>query len=572
MDDPGWSSHFLSSLASAAHPFTGSDWLLLIALLIALFFAGFSAAAETALTSVNRLRIRNDAEEGDSAAARILRLIEKPERFLSAILVTSNVAVITASTVATILAINLFGDTGGFVSTIVLSLIVLIFCEITPKTWAVQAPERRARIFIGPVEILSRVLGPLVRVLMFLTNGLVRLLGGETVKRGPFVTEDELRLLVEVGEQEGVLEEEEREMIHNVFELADTAVREVMVPRPDMITVEADATLDDAMKIIVEGGQSRIPVYSDSIDDIIGVLYAKDLLRVLTLHERPPSVRSLVRQAYFVPESKRLDDLLREMQQQRVHMAIVVDEYGSVAGLVTIEDLVEQIIGDIQDEYDREEQLFERISDNEFIVDAKISLDELDELLDAKLASEDYETLGGLIYAKLDKIPSAGDTVSQGDLTFTVLGTKGRRVTKVRVVRVTPGAPTDAGDAAATDEDHLPHAPNDTPPSHDAETHNDDHADGSGTRALLAAHDERERAARPEYLGFTSPPHFELTAEPLSPALDAPLDMSSDTPPDVPPDVSPAAPAAREETLSRPARPRASAHHAQGRAGAPRRR
>ena len=278
---------------------------------------------------------------------------------------------------------------------------------------------------------------------MFLTNGLVRLFGGAPVKRGPFVTEDELRLLVEVGEQEGVLEEEEREMIHNVFELADTTVREVMVPRPDMITVEADATLDDAMKIIVEGGQSRIPVYADSIDDIIGVLYAKDLLRVLTLNERPPSVRSLVRQAYFVPESKRLDDLLREMQQQRVHMAIVVDEYGSVAGLVTIEDLVEQIIGDIQDEYDREEQLFERISDNEFIVDAKISLDELDELLDAELASEDYDTLGGLIYAKLDKIPSAGDTVTQGDLTFTVLGTKGRRVTKVRVVRAAPGDRTD---------------------------------------------------------------------------------------------------------------------------------
>ena len=176
--------------------------------------------------------------------------------------------------------------------------------------------------------MLSRVLGPLVRVLMFLTNALVRMFGGAPVKRGPFVTEDELRLLVEVGEQEGVLEEEEREMIHNVFELADTTVHEVMVPRPDMITVEADATLDDAMKIIVEGGQSRIPVYADSIDDIIGVLYAKDLLRVLTLNERPPSVRSLVRQAYFVPESKRLDDLLREMQQQRVHMAIVVDEYG----------------------------------------------------------------------------------------------------------------------------------------------------------------------------------------------------------------------------------------------------
>ena len=558
MDDPGWSHRLILGLA--AEPFSGNDWLLLIVLLVALFAAGFSAAAETALTSVNRLRIRNDAEEGDEPAKKILRLIERPERFLSAILVTSNVAVITASTVATILAINLFGDTGGVLSTVVLSLIVLIFCEITPKTWAVQAPERRARLFIGPVEALSRVLGPLVRVLMFLTNGIVHMFGGAPVKRGPFVTEDELRLLVEVGEQEGVLEEDEREMIHNVFELADTTVHEVMVPRPDMITVEADATLDDAMKIIVEGGQSRIPVYADSIDDIIGVLYAKDLLRVLTLNERPPSVRSLVRQAYFVPESKRLDDLLREMQQQRVHMAIVVDEYGSVAGLVTIEDLVEQIIGDIQDEYDREEQLFERISDNEFIVDAKISLDELDELLDAELASEEYDTLGGLIYAKLDKIPSAGDTVRQGDLTFTVLGTKGRRVTKVRVVRAAPGDRTDPG-VGPTPDDGLALPPHGDLGG-DAGELATDHPAGiiAPTPPVAEKEDEPGRSGsstRATHAGFTSPPRFEP-----SPALPvAPVELPTEEL------------LSREEAVSRPVRSRTSPYHrGQGRAGAPRRR
>jgi putative hemolysin len=558
MDDPGWLHHIVLGLV--AEPFNGTDWALLIVLLVALLLAGFSAAAETALTSVNRLRIRNDAEEGDASASRILRLIEKPERFLSAILVTSNVAVITASTVATILAINLFGDTGGVISTVVLSLIVLIFCEITPKTWAVQAPERRARIFIGPVEMLSRVLGPLVRVLMFLTNGIVRMFGGAPVKRGPFVTEDELRLLVEVGEQEGVLEEEEREMIHNVFELADTTVREVMVPRPDIITVEADATLDDAMKIIVEGGQSRIPVYADSIDDIIGVLYAKDLLRVLTFSERPPSVRSLVRQAYFVPESKRLDDLLREMQAQRVHMAIVVDEYGSVAGLATIEDLVEQIIGDIQDEYDREEQLVERIGDNEFIVDAKISLDELNELLDVELASEEYDTLGGLIYAKLDKIPSAGDTVMQGNLTFTVLGTKGRRVTKVRVVRATPGAPAERG-AEPSPDDGLAR-PSNGAIGGDAGELATDHPGAIITPAPSVAEQEDEPGRsgpsnRASYAGYTSPPHFAP-----SPALPAELD-----------DFPAEAPSGRQEAVSRPVRPRPTPYHrGQGRAGTPRRR
>lgn len=421
-------------LALGSITLTGGDWLLIAALVAALLLAALSAAAETAFTSVSRIRIRNQAEEGDAKAQRILRLLEKPESFLSAILITSNVAVIVASSVGTLLALRLFGTVGEIVETIALSILVLIFCEITPKTAAVQAPERGARFLLAPVEAMRWVLRPLIVALTFVTNGIVRLFTGGPVRRGPFVTEEELRMLVEVGEQEGVLEEEEREMIHNVFELADTTVREIMVPRIDMVTIEADASVDDAIRMIVEGGQSRIPVYAGEIDDIIGVLYAKDLLRVLALRQRPPSIRSLVRKAYFVPESKRLDDLLREMQRQRVHIAIVVDEYGSVAGLVTIEDVVEEIIGDIQDEYDKEEQLIQPVGDGEYIVDAKISLDELNEELDTQLTSEDYETLGGFVFAQLDKIPSPGDVVRYDGWTMTVLGTKGRRITKVRLV------------------------------------------------------------------------------------------------------------------------------------------
>jgi putative hemolysin len=552
MDDPGWSRSLALGSVSAAPNFTNGDTLLLIVLLVALVLAGLSAAAETAMTSVNRIRIRNQAEEGDPRARRILRLLDKPERFLSAILVTSNVAVITASTVATILAIDLFGPgTGGLISTVVVSLIVLIFCEITPKTAAVQNPERAARLFIAPVELVSRLLGPLVKVLMFITHGIVRLFGGGTVKRGPFVTEDELRLLVEVGEQEGVLEEEEREMIHNVFELADTTVREVMVPRIDMITVEADATVDDAMQIIVEGGLSRIPVFEGTIDDIIGVLYAKDLLRVLARNLRTPSVRSLVRQAYFVPESKRLDDLLREMQQQRVHMAIVVDEYGAVSGLVTIEDLVEEIIGDIQDEYDREERLFEQVGEREYIVDAKISLDELNELLGTDLTSEDYETLGGLIYARLDKIPTTGDVVQYGDLTFTVLGTKGRRVTKVRVVREAPHTPdqgTSAGSAASEPQTRPGGAAAD-----------EDAARGGSDRAFLVA--SRDTGAdRGQRGGFTTPPT--LVPEYLEAAFEEPQALE-DTASEIPP--------VRQQAVSRPLRVRgAPPHRTHGRGVPPR--
>lgn len=437
-------------MATRGNNFSGYDWALLIGLFVALLVAAASAAAETALTSISHIRMRNLAEEGDVKAQRIRRILEHPDTFLSTILVVSNISVITASTLATIIAVSVDFSFAEVISTVLLSIIVLIFCEITPKTAAVQNPERVARFLLRPLEFVSAILKYVVIALTGITNGLLRLFGVNAHHRGPFMTEDELRLMVEVGKEEGVLEEDEREMIHNVFDLGDTAAREVMVPRIDMVTVEADDALDDATQIIMQGGFSRIPVYDDSINDIIGVLYAKDLLRVLAGGQAPQKIRQLpLRSAYFVPESKRLDDLLHEMQRQRVHMAVVVDEYGAVVGLVTIEDVVEEIIGDIKDEYDKEEQIFEQVSDTEFLVDAKISVDDLNERIDADLPAQDYDTLGGFVYTQLDKIPAVGDVVTYKDLTITVLGTKGRRVTKVKIVRES------GPDASGSRSDHL---------------------------------------------------------------------------------------------------------------------
>jgi putative hemolysin len=458
MDSDPWPG-IVGAATLGLRPWTSGDWTLLFILVLALIVAAMAAAAETALTSVNRIRLRNLQEEGDKKAKRILRLIDQPQIFLSTILAASNLAIIVASSVATLLAINLFSSAGEVIETIVLAIFVLIFVEITPKTAAVQAPERWARVLVRPVEAVGFVLRPLITALTFITNGIVRLFGGQVSHRGPFLTEEELRLLVDVGQEEVKLEEEKRDMIHNVFELGDTMVREVMVPRIDMVTVEADAPVDEALKLIIQGGQSRIPIYDTTIDNIVGLLYAKDLLRVVATHEQLPDVSSLARPAYFVPETKRLDDLLRELQNQRVHMAIVVDEYGSVAGLVTIEDLVEEIIGDIKDEYDTEEQLFERVGENEYLVDAKVSLDDLNDLLDSKLESEDYDTLGGFVYANLDKIPTIGDTITEDGFRFTVMGTKGRRVTKVRVVRHASG-----GDEEDKDQRTPPEVPPPQPP------------------------------------------------------------------------------------------------------------
>src|SRR2546425_5354499 len=323
--------------------FTPEQWLQVAILVISLFLCAMASAAETALTSISRIKLKNLVESGDEQAIEIDRLLTNPNKLLSTILVVNSVAVIVASSMATVLALSFSPTYGELLSSIIISLVVLIFCEITPKTAAVQNPVRWARIFIRPVRAAAWVLTPIVWSLSAITNFLVRLVGGEMKHRGPFVTEEELRLLVSVGEKEGVLEEEETEMIHSIFEFADTTVREVMIPRIDMVTLESDATVDEAVDLALQGGFSRIPVYEESIDNITGVLYIKDMLKQLREGHNDHPIRDLVRPAYFVPETKKLDDLLREIQQKHVHLVIIVDEYGSVAGAVTIVELVEEI-------------------------------------------------------------------------------------------------------------------------------------------------------------------------------------------------------------------------------------
>jgi putative hemolysin len=435
MDGAGIAAAFTVALSGNNPQFDGTAWLQLTILIVALILCAIASAAETALTSVSRIQLKNLVEKDDKRAIKIDNLLAQPNTFLSTILVVNSVAVIVASSMATVLALRFSETYGELISTVLISLVVLIFCEITPKTAAIQNPLRFARILVSPVRGTAWLLRPIVWSLSAITNALVQLFGGQMKRHGPFVTEEELRLLVTVGEEEGVLEEAETEMIHSIFEFADTTVREVMIPRIDMVTLESDATVDQAIDVALQGGFSRIPVYEDNIDNILGILYTKDMLKQLREGHNTLPIHDLVRPAYFVPETKKLDDLLREIRQRRIHMVLVVDEYSSVAGLVTIEDLVEEIVGDIKDEYDREESLFEQVNEYEYIVDAKISIDEFNELMDTDLESEDYETLGGFLYAQLDKIPNVGDTTTFKNLTFTVLTTRGRRITKVRVER-----------------------------------------------------------------------------------------------------------------------------------------
>ena len=426
-------------LAAVTSGWSGIDTLQTIGLIVCLFLSAFANGAETALTSVSRVRTRSMLDQGVKGSEIVAYLTKDPNRFLSAILILNSVAIIVASTLATLLLVNLLGENAGaIVAPFVTSVVVLIFVEIVPKTVAIHTAEATALRYARPVKWLTIVLNPLIVVLRGITDTAMRL-RGITPRTGPFVTEEELISLVTLSEQQGVIEEEEKEMIHGVIEFEETLAREVMVPRVNITAVQADRSLQDAITVALDSGHSRIPIYAESIDRITGVLYVKDMLRALNAGNMSVSLRELARKPFEVPETKHVGDLFREFQTSKVHIAIVIEESGGTAGLVTLEDLVEEIVGDIQDEYDKpgEEPTLEQIGPDEFVADARINLEDLDDEVHLGLSSEEYETLNGYILDKLGTIPTVGAEVAlDGTAVLTVLSVFGRRADKVRIVRL----------------------------------------------------------------------------------------------------------------------------------------
>jgi CBS domain containing-hemolysin-like protein len=330
------------------------------------------------------------------------------------------------------------------------SLFTIVFGELVPKALAYSYAERMAFLFAGPIDFLGKILAPLVWLLTTVTNAITRLFGITGTQQEKITTE-ELLILVERSGEQGVIEAEEQQMIGAVLELGQQRVHEVMVPRIDITALAEDAPLDQVIDMIVAAGHSRIPIYQESIDNIVGIIYAKDLLTVLSKNEKF-DIRALLRTPLFVPESISVDDLLHMLQRRKVHIAIVLDEYGGTAGLVTIEDLIEEIVGEIQDEYDVEEPMVERISDDEARLDGRASIDDLTETFGIELDGEDreqYDTVGGLVYHEIGGVPQVGDTVEVDGLTLTVESTDGRRVGKVLVVK----RPEEGGDGDEADAD-----------------------------------------------------------------------------------------------------------------------
>lgn len=413
-----------------------SDAVVIAVIVALLLFAAFLALAEMSIARTSKVKAHHLADQKKPGSPQLLEVVGDPAPYLNIVLLLTLIAHLGGTALATKLALDAFGTGGEAVATAVMTFLVFVFAEVAPKTYAVMHAERTALLIARPVYYIGKLLRPIGRLLILIANAIISPLPGRTLPKGPFVTEEEIRHMVDVAEEEQEIEEEERELIHSVFEFGDTVVREVMVPRPDMVTAPADATVDEVLETIVKAGYSRIPIYEGDNDNIVGVLYAKDLLKRVHESKGDLKVSSLARAPLFVPEQKRVSDLLREMQEQRVHMAIVIDEYGGTAGLVTIEDLIEEIVGEIVDEYDQEEPLVEPLDEGSIRVDAKMSIDEVNEMLKVELPHEEWDTVGGLVFGLTGRVPLPGERVRFDSLEFLTERVTGRRIQKVVITKL----------------------------------------------------------------------------------------------------------------------------------------
>ena len=408
--------------------------------------AALASGTETALTSVGRLRVRYLAEEGSRSARILQRLQRDPNRFLSTVLLINTVALIVASSATTLLTDDLFHGWGvpqadvlwlALLVSLLLSVLLLLLAEVTPKTLAIRYAERVALMAAGPVDRMATFLSPVLWAVTILSRALT----GGRAARAPYLTEDELLTLLHVSEEQGVIEEQERDMIHGIIEIGDKSVREVMVPRTDMVAVERSATLQDIARIFKQHRHTRLPVYKGDLDHILGIIHAKDLLLFYTLSSAPEfSIDKILRPIQFTPETKKVDELLHEMRSKKVHMMVVVDEYGGTAGLVSLEDLLEEIVGEIRDEYDQaEEEQLQIVSPTEALVDARYPMDELNSRLGLGISeSAEYDSVGGYVVASLGTIPAPGAVMQGGRAKWKVEQARGNRVEQVRLTADEP--------------------------------------------------------------------------------------------------------------------------------------
>lgn len=407
--------------------------LKILIIIVLLILSAFFSSSETALTTVSRMRILSLAEEGNSSAVTLLKVIDNKEKMLSAILIGNNIVNISVSSFTTILVTDLFGNYAVSIATAILTVLVLIFGEITPKTLATISNEKLALRFASVVYLLMYILTPVIFLINKLSSLVMKLFRIDKSEKKSTYTENELKTIVNVSHAEGVIEADEREMLQNIFEFGDRQAKDIMIPRLDVCMIDVDSTYEEIMDVFQANRYTRIPVYENTTDNVIGIINIKDLL--LYRHGESFNIRNYLRQPYFTYEYKGLSDLLLEMKKASVNITIVLDEYGAASGLLTLEDLIEEIVGDIRDEYDYdEEDELRPINENEYIAEAHMKLDDLNDMLKINLSSPEYDSVGGFIIEKLDRIAKSGDIVETPDVTLIVDSINKNRIEKVHII------------------------------------------------------------------------------------------------------------------------------------------
>lgn len=416
----------------------------LVILILLIVLSAFFSSAETAFSSTNRIKMRTLAEEGNKTAALVLKILDSYSKLLSAILIGNNVVNLSASSLATTIAIALSEPLGIQASlmtglaTGILTVVVLLSGEIIPKTWANLYADKIVLVYAPIIRFLMAILTPVIFIVDKISTAILKLFRIDPNKKNSTMTENELRSYVDVSHEDGVIEEEEREMIYNVFDFGDSLAKDIMIPRIDMVSVEDTATYKEVMELFRENMYTRLPVYHDSTDNIIGIINVKDFLFVKDTEKF--AIKDILRDAYYTYEYKKTSDLMMEMRKSSSNIALVLNEYGSTEGMITLEDLLEEIVGEIRDEYDEDEEtLIQDLGDNTYVVPGGMKLDDINNSIDTRFSSEDYDSIGGLIIEKLDKLPEEGETVELEDGTkLTVKTVNQNRIEEVTMVLPTP--------------------------------------------------------------------------------------------------------------------------------------
>lgn len=416
-----------------------NNTLLFFILIFCISCVAFFSSSEAALISVNRIRVRNLCEKGNKNAKAVERVVSKHDRLFATILTTENMFIILASSLAGVLAVSLLGNNGIAVSTIFMTIFIVIFGEIIPKTFAAQNAVKISLIVAPLMEKIILILSPVISLFVLVSRMILRT-AGVTHGTNPYIlTEDEIRMVINDGAREGVLAKSEKVMIEGIFEFSETIAEEVMVPRVDIITVDGDDELSRVVELINKTGHSRLPVRGESVDHITGVLFAKDILKVPADKFDITKPKDIMRICHFAPASQKVVSLLSEMRNQKTSIAILIDEFGGTAGMITLEMLLEEIVGDIEDEFDINPPRFKKISDDEYIVDAKMTIYDIKEQLNIELPEGDYQTLGGFVINLVENIPSLGDVVEYGGYEFIVEKTEGYKLSLIRIKQIRKG-------------------------------------------------------------------------------------------------------------------------------------